>query len=118
MASSEEKKPTSLWQLYTAFFRIGILTFGGGLAMLPMFRRECVERYHWVEDDELLVIIRGQNLLKLNKFDYTRHPMSKELVPVTIQEYNPYSSYVAPPSNQKPSQKKKRDKLDPTQVVQ
>ena len=68
--------------------------------------------------DELLVIIRGQNLLKLNKFDYTRHPMSKELVPVTIQEYNPYSSYVAPPSNQKPPQKKKRDKLDPTQVVQ
>lgn len=54
MASSEEKKPTTLWQLYTAFFRIGILTFGGGLAMLPMFRRECVERYHWVEDDELL----------------------------------------------------------------
>ena len=68
--------------------------------------------------DELLVIIRGQNLLKLNKFDYTRHPMSKELVPVTIQEYNPYSSYVAPPSNQKSPQKKKRDKLDPTQVVQ
>lgn len=68
--------------------------------------------------DELLVIIRGQNLLKLNKFDYTRHPMSKELVPVTIQEYNSHSAYVAPPSIQKPQQKKKRDKLDPTQVVQ
>ena len=52
----ETKKPqvTSLWDLYRAFFRIGILTFGGGLAMLPMFRRECVERYHWVTDEELL----------------------------------------------------------------
>lgn len=46
--------PASLRQLYSAFFRIGILTFGGGLAMLPMFRRECVQRYHWVTDEEML----------------------------------------------------------------
>ena len=45
---------TQLWQLFAAFFRIGILTFGGGYAMLPMFRRECVERYGWVTDEEML----------------------------------------------------------------
>lgn len=44
--------------------------------------------------EELLVIIRGQNILKLNKFDYTRHPMSKEMVPVSIMDYNPRSSFV------------------------
>ena len=38
---------------------------------------------------EMLVIIRGQNLLKLNKFDYTKHPMSKHMLPVSIQNYNP-----------------------------
>lgn len=38
---------------------------------------------------EMLVIIRGQNLLKLNKFDYTRHPMSKQMRPVSIMDYNP-----------------------------
>ena len=45
---------TRLWHLFSAFFRIGILTFGGGYAMLPMFRRECVERYGWVTDEEML----------------------------------------------------------------
>lgn len=38
---------------------------------------------------EMLVIIRGQNLLKLNKFDYTKHPMSRQMRPVSIQNYNP-----------------------------
>ena len=38
---------------------------------------------------EMLVIIRGQNILKLNKFDYTRHPMSQQMRPVSIQAYNP-----------------------------
>lgn len=38
---------------------------------------------------EMLVIIRGQNILKLNKFDYTRHPMSKQMRPVSIIDYNP-----------------------------
>ena len=38
---------------------------------------------------EMLVIIRGQNLLKLNKFDYTKHPMSRQMRPVSILDYNP-----------------------------
>ena len=42
---------------------------------------------------EMLVIIRGQNILKLTKFDYTRHPMSKELVPVSIMNYVPAFEY-------------------------
>ena len=42
---------------------------------------------------QMLVIIRGQNILKLDKFDYTRHPMSKELVPVSIQDYTPQPTY-------------------------
>lgn len=46
--------------------------------------------------EELLVIIRGQNILKLKKFDYTRHPMSKEMVPVSILDYNPKSGYHTP----------------------
>ena len=51
---SENDRTTRLIDLFTAFFRIGILTFGGGYAMLPMFRRECVERYGWVTDEEML----------------------------------------------------------------
>lgn len=42
--------------------------------------------------NEMLVIIRGQNLLKLNKFDYTRHPMAREMVPASIMSYTPRST--------------------------
>lgn len=45
-----------LWELYQAFFRIGLLTFGGGLAMLPMLKREVVDKYKWIEEDEMLDI--------------------------------------------------------------
>lgn len=43
--------------------------------------------------EEMLVIIRGQKMLKLNKFDYTRHPMSKEMVKTTIMDYTPRTQY-------------------------
>ncbi len=39
--------------------------------------------------NEMLVIIRGQNMLKLNKFDFTKHPMAKEMVPTSIMSYTP-----------------------------
>lgn len=74
--------------------------------------------------EEMLVIIRGQNMLKLKKFDYTRHPMSKELVPTTIQSYIPSRQYSVPqtefvkPATPEEQRKKKFEKLSPTQVVQ
>lgn len=43
-----------LWKLFLAFMRIGGLTFGGGMAMLPMLQREVVEKQHWATDEELL----------------------------------------------------------------
>jgi chromate transporter len=49
------KKPT-LWQLYFSFLKIGGLTFGGGLAMLPMLQREVIGKYKWVTEEELLDI--------------------------------------------------------------
>ncbi|MBQ0078275.1 MAG: chromate transporter [Eubacterium sp.] len=43
-----------LMQLYWAFFRIGGLTFGGGLTMLPMLKYELVEKKKWIDEDTLL----------------------------------------------------------------
>ncbi len=43
-----------LIKLYAAFFRIGGLTFGGGLTMLPMLKHELVEKNSWVTEDDLL----------------------------------------------------------------
>ena len=45
---------TTYIDLFTSFFRIGLFTFGGGYAMLPMLERECVENHSWATRDELL----------------------------------------------------------------
>lgn len=42
------------WNLFRTFFRIGLFSFGGGAAMLPMLRAEMVEKKRWVSDEELL----------------------------------------------------------------
>ena len=43
-----------LWQLYWAWFRMGLFTFGGGYAMLPMIQKEVIDRYHWADEEEVL----------------------------------------------------------------
>ena len=61
---------------------------------------------------QMLVIIRGQNLLLLNKFDYTRHPMSKEMVRASIMDYCPRTSYAPTPqtgSENEPDKKPQRE---------
>ena len=43
--------PTSLFKLFTTFFRIGLFTFGGGYAMIPLIERDVVERNGWLDKD-------------------------------------------------------------------
>ncbi|MDR2525418.1 MAG: chromate transporter [Oscillospiraceae bacterium] len=43
-----------LLQLYWSFFKIGLMTFGGGLSMLPMLEREVIERRKWCTKDDML----------------------------------------------------------------
>ena len=40
-------------ELYWVFFRIGLVTFGGGYAMLPILERELADKRHWTTLDEL-----------------------------------------------------------------
>lgn len=42
-----------LLTLFLTFARVGVMTFGGGYAMLPILQREVVERRHWATDEEL-----------------------------------------------------------------
>lgn len=48
------KKENLLLQLYISFMKIGGLTFGGGLSMLPMLKYELVEKRKWIGEDDLL----------------------------------------------------------------
>lgn len=42
-----------LIELFVSFAKVGVMTFGGGLAMLPMLQREIVERRSWASEQEL-----------------------------------------------------------------
>ena len=43
-----------LLDLYCSFFRVGLFTFGGGYAMLPLLQREIVEKKKWATEEEIL----------------------------------------------------------------
>jgi chromate transporter len=41
-------------ELLFAFFRLGILTFGGGYAMIPVVERELIKKRGWISMDEVM----------------------------------------------------------------
>ncbi|MBQ3827328.1 MAG: chromate transporter, partial [Prevotella sp.] len=45
------------WESFKTFFKIGIVTFGGGYAMIPIITEEVVKKHQWVNDEELLDLI-------------------------------------------------------------
>ncbi len=49
----EEKRTfKNLWVLFWTFAKMGVMTFGGGMAMLPILQRE-VENKGWATEEEL-----------------------------------------------------------------
>ena len=42
-----------LLTLFLTFAKVGVMTFGGGYAMLPILQREIVENKGWATDEEL-----------------------------------------------------------------
>lgn len=43
-----------LWELFLTFAKIGVMTFGGGMAMLPILEREIVQSKQWATEEELV----------------------------------------------------------------
>ncbi|MGE5561454.1 MAG: chromate transporter [Chloroflexota bacterium] len=49
--------PSLIIGLFTTFFRIGMFSFGGGYAMLPLISREIVDRWHWLTPDQFVDVV-------------------------------------------------------------
>ena len=47
---------SNLLQIFTTFFKIGLFTFGGGYAMIPLIQKETVENKKWITNDDILEI--------------------------------------------------------------
>ncbi len=43
-----------LFSLFFTFAKVGVMTFGGGYAMLPILQREVSEKKKWATDEELM----------------------------------------------------------------
>lgn len=43
-----------LWQLFFSFFKVGLFTFGGGYAMIPLLQAELVEKRKWISESDLM----------------------------------------------------------------
>lgn len=54
MKSETSSRAKTLVELFFVFFKIGAVTFGGGLAMLPIIEKELVIKRNWVTKDTLL----------------------------------------------------------------
>jgi chromate transporter len=45
------------FELFYSFFKIGLFTFGGGYAMIPIIQREMIDRHHWIEEKEFFDLL-------------------------------------------------------------
>ncbi len=46
--------PKMLLKLFTTFFKIGLFSFGGGFAMIPLIQREVIERHKWIDHKDFV----------------------------------------------------------------
>lgn len=53
----ENKKNISLLKLFTTFFKINALTFGGGYTIVPIIKNTFVEELGLINDDEMLDLV-------------------------------------------------------------
>jgi len=53
----DKNEKNILIKLFLIFFKIGLFTFGGGYAMIPLIKEEIVEKRNWITNDEMIEII-------------------------------------------------------------
>lgn len=46
-----------LWEIFWSFFKIGLFTFGGGYAMIPLIQREVIDHRKWIPASEFLDLL-------------------------------------------------------------
>ena len=52
-----KQQPVPLKTLFFIFFKLGLLTFGGGFVIIPLMHTEMVEKRQWIHDDDIFDIL-------------------------------------------------------------
>lgn len=61
--NSQNNQPAKLKDLFLVFFKIGLFTFGGGLAMLPLIEKAVVDQKNWMKNKEFIEMLAIVNSL-------------------------------------------------------
>jgi chromate transporter len=68
-------------QLFFTFFKIGLFTFGGGLAMIPFIKNEVVDKKKWITSSEMIDVIAiaesTPGVLAVNTASYVGYKIGK-----------------------------------------
>ncbi|WP_088041397.1 chromate transporter [Bacillus sp. EAC] len=51
------------WRLFIAFFRVGMLGYGGGPSSIPLIHKEVVDKYKWLNKDDFSDVLAIGNAL-------------------------------------------------------
>ena len=77
-----EKKNNSeniYYRLFLAFFKLGLFTFGGGMAMVPLLQDKMCKEYGWMTEEEVvdcLAVSQGlPGVIAINMATYTGYFM-------------------------------------------
>lgn len=46
-----------MWEIFSTFFKIGLFTFGGGYAMIPLIEEQIVKEKGWLSTQEFLELL-------------------------------------------------------------
>lgn len=52
--TQQKRKMPLLLEMFLVFAKVGVTTFGGGYAMLPILQAEVVDKHGWATDEELM----------------------------------------------------------------
>jgi len=59
----KQVKVMKQYHLFLAFFRVGMLGYGGGPSSIPLVHKEVVEKYKWMDDDDFSDLLALANTL-------------------------------------------------------
>lgn len=52
-----EEEKVALWKLFCATFTLSAFTFGGGYVIISLMKDRFVDKYHWLEENEMLDMV-------------------------------------------------------------
>lgn len=53
----KDTRSARIFRLFLTFMKIGVFTFGGGYAMIPLIQREISEKKKWISNDDILEVV-------------------------------------------------------------